>query len=182
MRIVILSLAVCLLLNGCTKPSPAERLLTESKYWDYAWTCAFSDGGSLVYGFINEEGLPVYVWAEYRWVATEKQRIFLQRSYNDPERVEIIPHSELETKVFHLFDNHTEYAWLKQVLPPLDGLRSMLRDRSAPFPIFPPRQANKRRSYNCVGFAELLRYLDIGAPKVVETQKLWNQECWSFNP
>lgn len=40
---------------------------------------------------------------------------------------------------------------------------------------------SQRRSYNGTGFEELLRYLDISAPKVVEQCDSWNQDCWSFS-
>lgn len=39
---------------------------------------------------------------------------------------------------------------------------------------------SQRRSYNWKGFAELLGYLDIGPPRVVERRIPWNQDCWSF--
>ncbi|MEO5713215.1 MAG: hypothetical protein ABIT37_06975 [Luteolibacter sp.] len=138
MKALFISLTLVLLFTGCQEKEvkqqkSAEQLVAVSKYWDYAYSCGFSDGGSIAYGFINEEGEILYLFAYSPMISPEKRKIALTRSYNAP-RVEIVFGSNLEAEVLKVVENANEYSWMEGHLPKLDGLKAMLRDRSTPFP------------------------------------------------
>lgn len=138
MKIFSISLAIALCTVGCQKQSPpnptsATQLVTLSDHWDYAYSSVFGDGGSCAYGFINHEGLIVYLVALSPMQSPEKRVISLQRSFNDREAVVLVPGSKLEAQVLKLVENAHEFPWMKDHLPALDQLKAMLRDRSPPF-------------------------------------------------
>ena len=125
--------------GACQKPvvirhNPIEQLITDTKHWEYVYCTMFSDGGSLAYGFLNDEGSLVYLFAECPMVSPEKRRILLKRSYNDREAIVIDSGSKLEAKVLHLLDTLMDYSWAEGHLFDLGELVAMLQDRSAPFP------------------------------------------------
>ena len=146
MRILSISLAIALGTVGCQKQNPPKplstsQLVTQSDHWDYAYSSVFGDGGSLAYGFINDQGLIVYLVALSPMQSPEKRVISLQRSFNDRETTVLVPGSKLEAQVLKLLENAHEYPWMQAHLPALDRLKAMLRDRSSPFSGEPSAQA-----------------------------------------
>lgn len=139
MKYIFISLVLAMALGGCQeqavkKQPSAEQLVTESKYWDYAYGSHFADGGSIAYGFINQEGIPVYVVAYCPMQSPEKRKLSLKRSFNDVDGREIATGSKLEADVLKVVENASEYSVLEEWLPNLAALKAMLRDRTAPFP------------------------------------------------
>lgn len=139
MKSTLISLVLALVLGGCQeqavkKPPSAEQLLTESKFWDYAYAGHFADGGSIAYGFINEEGIPVYLIAYCPMQSPQKRKLSLNRSFNDVDGQEIPAGSKLEADILKVVENANENSVLEEWLPNLDDLKAMLRDRAAPFP------------------------------------------------
>ena len=139
MKYIVISLVLAMALGGCQeqavkKPPSAEQLVTESKYWDYAYGSHFADGGSIAYGFINEEGIPVYLIAYCPMQSPHKRKLALKRSFNDVDGQEIAAGSKLEADILKVVENANENSVLEEWLPNLADLKAMLRDRLAPFP------------------------------------------------
>jgi hypothetical protein len=139
MKLLSIGLVMALGAAGCQKQTPAKpvsasELVSMPYHWDYAYSSVFSDGGSLAYGFINNEGLIVYLTALSPMRAPEKRVLRLQRSFNDKDATVLIRGSKLEADVLKLVENANEYPWMKAHMPSLDRLKAMLLDRSAPFP------------------------------------------------
>lgn len=139
MKLLLIGLALTVGAIGCQKQRPtktvsASHLVSNPDHWDYAYSSVFSDGGSYAYGFINNEGLIVYLVALSPMRSPEKRVISLQRSFNDSDATVLVPGSNLEANVLKLVENANEYPWMKEHMPALDSLKAMLRDRSTPFP------------------------------------------------
>jgi hypothetical protein len=117
---------------------PVGLLRKETFWWDYAYSSAFCDGGSIAYGFINGEGEILYVFAYCPMQSPERRLLVLKRSFNG-RSCEIVAGSPLEAEVMKLVEEANEDPSRQHCQPPLAELKAMLRDRMAPFPDWPVR-------------------------------------------
>jgi hypothetical protein len=126
-----------LLTASCSRPPDepldARELLEISGSWQYKYSCVLSDGGSIAYGFINEDGIPIYVFAASEFSSPSKRRIFLRRTINDPRSIEIVEGSELEAYLRKRIESSYIPSLVRAPVK-IDGLFEMLDSRSAPFP------------------------------------------------
>ena len=94
----------------------------------------FTDGGSVVMGFINGNGEVLYVFFDYSIGSSHDPKAYrkckLQRNYNDKRAVEIPPGSELECKVISLIEKAECHEVLEKILPRRDKAIEILKTRN----------------------------------------------------
>lgn len=132
----LLLVLCCLLAVSCSKNDTPEALLDSSKYWDYAYSGIFGDGGSVALGFINENGELIYLWVDSPLKSPDQRRFYLQSTYNDPEAKEVMEGSLLEIKILNLLTTSHTYTFLKPHLPDINLIIEIIQDRKRPFPHF----------------------------------------------
>ena len=95
-----------------------EKMIAEGSYWNYMTADYFADGGSVIMGFINHNGEILYVFFDYSiGSGKDHRRVFVQRSYNDPDAVEVVPRSDLESNVVTLIKEARLHSALEPLLP-----------------------------------------------------------------
>ncbi|MCP5537308.1 MAG: hypothetical protein H7A51_13890 [Akkermansiaceae bacterium] len=139
-------MSVLLVLSACRdaeeepvlEKEGAIELLDRGKYWSYRTSDMFADGGSVIMGFINGNGEIIYVWFDFS-IGGEKydyRRCFLQESYNDPDAVEILQGSDLESKVITLIEESRSHEALDKIMPSRDKAIQILKSRDLNIRLF----------------------------------------------
>jgi hypothetical protein len=120
--------------NSSATPEPSSIANLElDGFWMYRTADMFTDGGSVVMGFINGNGEVLYVFFDYSIGSSEAKgyrKCKLQRIYNDKGAVEIPPGSELEDKVISLIEKAHCQEVLEKILPSRDKAIEILKTRN----------------------------------------------------
>ena len=129
--IIISALLMCLI--GCNRQPEVMQGIDEPTNWMYITSLPFGDGGSVALGFLDSNGRIIYLWADSPMSSPDKRRFFLQRTFNDSQRIEVKENSALEKRVLALIDGCMKFDCLDSCIVDIHAVRKMLLDRNMPF-------------------------------------------------
>jgi hypothetical protein len=108
-------LLLALTIAACApRTESAWDLLNKKDTWTLAGGDEFADGGSLCLSFINRNGEIIHLWAQAPVPGKPElgRSFFIQRTYDDPKKIEVLPNSKIENEVLSLLTSYRRRSWV----------------------------------------------------------------------